>query len=236
MSEEFQDFFSDSLSKLGLTKSVQMFVENGVISFRFPEDSDYRSIDEVIDDVNVVIERRLAIKKLTELGYDASFLENFPAWGRIPPAKDKIQMMMEAGFSPVQASKILGVSLSAYYRACRRNGIHPQSYKKKQSPLSSRIDAGPFENLPDSKNFQIKKIRQQTSDEDIKNFLLNEKILQEECFFCGFRERNAFSNEVPLFLDYIDGDRENLTLKNLRLLCPNHFYLYGYLHRKKETR
>ncbi len=48
---------------------------------------------------------------------------------------------------------------------------------------------------------------------------------QEECECCGFDERRFTDYTVPLLLDWIDGDKSNHQLENIRVLCYNCYYL-----------
>lgn len=47
----------------------------------------------------------------------------------------------------------------------------------------------------------------------------------EKCMECGWSEINPYSGKVPIELEHIDGDSENNSLDNLKLLCPNHHSL-----------
>jgi hypothetical protein len=53
----------------------------------------------------------------------------------------------------------------------------------------------------------------------LKNRLLEEGVMQNECTVCSIREWN--NKPLTMELDHIDGDRTNHKLSNLRLLCPN---------------
>jgi hypothetical protein len=53
----------------------------------------------------------------------------------------------------------------------------------------------------------------------LKNRLIKENILKEECSECGITEWRG--KKISLELDHVDGDKFNNNLKNLRLLCPN---------------
>jgi len=54
---------------------------------------------------------------------------------------------------------------------------------------------------------------------NIKTYLLKEKIFEYKCLICGINE--WMGEKIILDLDHIDGNRNNNILTNLRLLCPN---------------
>jgi hypothetical protein len=43
----------------------------------------------------------------------------------------------------------------------------------------------------------------------------------EKCMDCGWNEVNKYSGNIPIEIEHIDGNSENNTLNNLKLLCPN---------------
>ena len=49
-----------------------------------------------------------------------------------------------------------------------------------------------------------------------------------KCFFCGWNKKHPLTGVVPLEVDHIDGNSENNTENNLRLLCPNCHALTPY--------
>lgn len=53
----------------------------------------------------------------------------------------------------------------------------------------------------------------------LKKFLINSKIIKDECCICGLTDWQG--NSITLQLDHIDGNRHNNQIHNLRLLCPN---------------
>jgi hypothetical protein len=52
-----------------------------------------------------------------------------------------------------------------------------------------------------------------------KKYLINK--YGEKCMECGWNERNPITNNVPIELEHIDGNSNNNSLINLKLLCPN---------------
>lgn len=60
-----------------------------------------------------------------------------------------------------------------------------------------------------------------------------------KCQQCGWGERNAFSDRIPLQIHHIDGDFKNNIEENLQLLCPNCHSLtenFGTIGGHKSTR
>lgn len=55
--------------------------------------------------------------------------------------------------------------------------------------------------------------------DSLKKRLLNEKIFEPVCSSCKLTE--WLGQNIPLELDHIDGNNEDNSLSNLRLLCPN---------------
>jgi hypothetical protein len=56
----------------------------------------------------------------------------------------------------------------------------------------------------------------------------------EECMECGWCEVNSHTERVPIQLEHVDGNSDNNSLDNLKLLCPNCHSLtptYGALNK-----
>lgn len=53
----------------------------------------------------------------------------------------------------------------------------------------------------------------------IKRYLRDK--YHNKCCLCGWSEVNVHTGIVPLVADHIDGDWQNNTEQNLRLICPN---------------
>ena len=61
--------------------------------------------------------------------------------------------------------------------------------------------------------------------QEIKERLIHESLIAEECNSCGFNERRVVDYKVPLILNFIDGNAKNWKLENLELLCYNCYFL-----------
>jgi len=51
---------------------------------------------------------------------------------------------------------------------------------------------------------------------------------KNKCSICGWSKKNQFSNRIALEIDHVDGNAENNSENNLRLLCPNCHSLTPY--------
>jgi hypothetical protein len=60
---------------------------------------------------------------------------------------------------------------------------------------------------------------------NLKKRLIQHEFVLECCSSCGFNERRVTDDRIPLLLDYIDGNKDNISLENLRLLCYNCYFL-----------
>lgn len=69
----------------------------------------------------------------------------------------------------------------------------------------------------------------------IKNFLTKVNYLKNCCSICGISD--WMDKPIILQLDHIDGDRNNNTIDNFRLICPNcHSQTETFSRRKSETK
>ena len=59
----------------------------------------------------------------------------------------------------------------------------------------------------------------------LKNRLPARKKLNKECNLCKFNEERITDKQVPLMLNFKDGNRHNYTLENSELLCYNCMFL-----------
>ena len=50
--------------------------------------------------------------------------------------------------------------------------------------------------------------------------------LEQKCAKCGFNEKRIADGNIPLLLNFADGNAKNMALENLELLCYNCYFLY----------
>ena len=68
----------------------------------------------------------------------------------------------------------------------------------------------------------------------LKKRIVEDGYAKEECYSCGWKEVRVTDGKIPLTIDFIDGESENKSLDNMRLLCPNCYFVFnGYFHNSK---
>jgi hypothetical protein len=60
----------------------------------------------------------------------------------------------------------------------------------------------------------------------IKQRIIAEGYIVEECQMCGMAERRLTDYKIPLLMNFKDGNKYNYLLSNLELLCYNCYFLY----------
>ena len=74
-----------------------------------------------------------------------------------------------------------------------------------------------LEKTRDIEEYTSNKVPMQS--DKLKIRLINEGYLKPECAMCG--QSRWLDGEIPLQLDHKNGKKEDNSLRNLRLLCPN---------------
>jgi hypothetical protein len=135
--------------------------------------------------------------------------------------------------SAAEAARLLGVSYNTYKKWAKLYGVfedllNPNGYGiKRVNPKTGKmyhlddVLNGMYPNYPLYK---------------LKRRLIQHGYLAEECSCCGFNEKRITDHKVPLILEFLDGNRQNYTFENLRLICFNCYYLtVGNLTGKKKN-
>ena len=84
-------------------------------------------------------------------------------------------------------------------------------------PISKQEVVNYLDKTRDIEDYTSNKVPMQS--DKLKIRLINEGYLDPRCDICGITR--WLDGEVPLQLDHKNGNKDDNSLKNLRLLCPN---------------
>jgi hypothetical protein len=139
-----------------------------------------------------------------------------------PLLRSEIEEAQRNTNSNKAAARWLGTSYPRYRKYAKLYGIFDQH----TNSIGIGIDKG-WSKQPTS--IALKDIlagkHPTYSPAKLKNRLLARKKLKKECNLCKFNEERITDKQVPLMLNFIDGNRHNYTLQNLELLCYNCMFL-----------
>ena len=122
--------------------------------------------------------------------------------------------------SNMEAARWLEVSYNTYKKWAKYYGIFEQHLNQsgkgvKKGWASPKIK---MEDIFDGK------AKPNYSFSTLKKRLVDEGYFQEECLVCGWNEERITDNKICLTLDFIDGDSDNKSYDNMRLLCSNCYF------------
>lgn len=144
--------------------------------------------------------------------------------------KEQLQEAVSDSTSVAQALTILGLvpkggNYQTFHNKCKLYDVDishftGQSWSKNKTFGPKRPLSDYLENKAPIKSHKLK-LR-----------LLKENIFDYKCSCCGNTEWNG--QPIPLELDHINGNNQDNSLENVRLLCPNcHAQTPTYRRRKK---
>ena len=131
--------------------------------------------------------------------------------------KRKIIDSQENTKSAMEAARWLGIHYLTYRKYAKIYGIWEQHLNQKG--IGIKKGYGKYRKPLDELLSKDRKVR--LSKTYLKNRLIGEGWIEEECSNCGYNEMVIGKTKVCLTIDFIDDDRDNHRLENLRLLCPN---------------
>ena len=114
------------------------------------------------------------------------------------------------------AARYLNVCLNTYKKYAEQYGLY-EGHLNKEGKGISRKDVYPrvkFEDIFANRhpNYHLPTLKQR---------LIREKILPEECQICGENKPRLEDGQKPILLDFIDGNEKNMSRENLRFICYN---------------
>ena len=132
--------------------------------------------------------------------------------------KNLILKAQENTNSAAEASRWLSVSYNTYKKWAQYYNIFEQH--KNQEGVGIKKGWASYK-VSLEEIFNGRSLPKRYSLSTLKNRLIEEGYALEECSNCGYNEVNMVTGRVCLSLDFIDGNKENKQLDNIRLLCPN---------------
>jgi len=154
--------------------------------------------------------------------------------GRPPRAISEgvIRNAMSHTQSNFQASRYLNMSIETYRKYARlyidqETGkslydLHKNIYGKgiKKVSWKDPISVEKINEILGSDSYRSVNLQK------LKNRLIYEGILRMECYNCHHNEKRVIDFKQPLLLNFIDGNKHNWKIENLRMLCYNCYFLF----------
>jgi hypothetical protein len=157
-------------------------------------------------------------------------------FGAKPLTKQEILDVQTISTSGHQAARKLGVAYSTYKKYAKLYGIHTLiNYPPKKG-------VKPFTHLhnPYKGKYPLDEIMAGKWPEfpvhRLKDKLIRGKLKESCCEQCGFKERRMTDGKIPILLSFIDGDKMNRKIENLKILCYNCIFLSGGGYLRKGTK
>lgn len=130
--------------------------------------------------------------------------------------ESEIKAVQEVAINCTDAAKKLGVCFETYKKYSTMYGLYADFAKKKRvnrkrTTFPSKIK---MEELLDNKhpNYPIAYFRERLFRSNLKN---------RECEICGYNERRVTDGMSPLLICFMDGNKHNWNLSNIKIICYN---------------
>jgi len=170
-----------------------------------------------------------------KLPHEVSKALGFPHLG-LQLTEDEVRDAMSKSGNPTEAARYMGISYRTFRKYARmyidlETGktlydlhVNGKSLEKKTREYK--------EPLPRRFQKQIDKLltyRKWTSPARVailQKMLIIHELHKEYCESCDYHERRVKDGKQPLLLHFIDGDRRNWTLSNIKWLCYNCYFIH----------
>jgi len=150
---------------------------------------------------------------------------------RIHLTKEQILAAQAVTQSNRQAARRLHVAFETYKREASKYETYAGSGVTLYENHNATSAGIPRYSNRKVKEVPIKEIIEGRADgtewpiKDIRDKLLHNQYLVEECADCGHKERRLPDYRMPLLLTFKDGNKRNYLLENLTMLCYNCYFL-----------
>lgn len=120
------------------------------------------------------------------------------------------------------AARFLNVSYNTFRKYARIYNLFEENLNQAGKGIAKggRRTKVPWQEIFDNKhpNYDVA---------NLKRRLITELVIEEKCETCGYNTRRDFDNKMSIVLDFKDGNVQNMSRENLRLLCYNCKYNTG---------
>ena len=135
---------------------------------------------------------------------------------RLVLTKNMITNAQENTKSAAEAARWLEVSYNTYKKWAKYYGIFEQHLN--QSGVGVKKGWASYK-ISLEEIFNGRKINYSLAV--LKKRMIEEGYWTEDCHICGWNEERLTDNKICLSIDFVDGNKENKQVENMRLLCPN---------------
>lgn len=143
-----------------------------------------------------------------------------PSSHKKPLLKSDIERAMAVCRSAAECARFLDRSYNTFKKYAKMYGL----LEDIKNPDGFGISKGPRPSEDYSRDLLIQGMYPGLRASTLRRLLIKEAIFDDKCSVCGYNERRITDYQVPLLLDFLDGDKTNVDLDNLRLLCYNCYF------------
>lgn len=122
-----------------------------------------------------------------------------------------------------ESARKLGVSFMTYRKYAKMYGLYGRVANMAGKGITKPVkneDAGKY---PLNQILEGKFPKYSTGR--LKTRLIRSNRIEQKCNKCGFCEQRVTDKQVPLMLNYVDGNAKNKLRENIELLCYNCYFL-----------
>lgn len=149
-------------------------------------------------------------------------------------SKEVILNAYDVCASTSAAARYLNVSYNTFKKYAKLHNVWIKDGKNQRAKGIGKVSKSP-KRLDLNKLLDGEYNKRRFNIKRLKDKLIRECVLEEKCDNCGFDEKRVTDQRVPLSLVFIDDDKTNYKLENLKLLCYNcRFLLVGNLSGRQQ--
>ena len=151
--------------------------------------------------------------------------------GSRPLMQGEIEEAKRNCITEASAARWLGVGYLTYRKYCKMYGIwNPKpNLRGKKNIFNPSLGKYPLEEILEGKHPKYPVYR-------LKDKLIRSGTKKAECEQCGFSERRVTDGKMPIIINFLDGNRHNHKLDNIKILCYNCTFTSGTGYIRRGTK